>query len=273
MQVIDYENLRAIATKRHEDFLEAKPFAHIVLDDFLLPEAAEALLSEFSDSEKWSHYNHYNERKMGLTNFEAFGERTQAIVRELGSPKFLKFLNTLSGIDNLLADPDLDGGGLHQILPNGYLNIHADFQSHTTNPQWSRQLNLLIYLNKDWEDEWGGSLELWDQEVTAAAQIVKPIFNRCVIFHTTAGSMHGHPAPLQCPEGRSRKSLALYYFKDEQVALKLVPTNYRARPSDSAAKHALVAFDRMLVRGYSFLKRYTPLGDQSISKILKRFSR
>ena len=273
MRIVDYEKLNAIAAERREDFLAAKPFAHIVLDDFLYPEAADALLSEFGMIGKWSHYNHYNERKMGLTNFEAFGDKTQLIVKELGSPQFLEFAERLTGIGNLLADPDLDGGGLHQILPNGYLNVHADFQSHTTNPQWSRQLNLLLYLNKGWEDEWGGSLELWDQKMTAAQQTVKPVFNRCVIFHTTAASMHGHPTPLNCPEGKSRKSLALYYFRDERVPQKLVPTNYRARPSESAAKHMLVAADRTLVRGYSILKRYTPLGDKTVSNILKWFSR
>ena len=273
MRVIDYEKLQEIASSQGEEFLSARPYPHIVLDNFLEPDAAEALLAEFDDSGKWSHYNHYNERKMGLTRFTSFGEQTQEIVQELASPDFLKFLEGLSGVKNLLADPDLDGGGLHQILPKGYLNVHADFQSHTTKPHWSRQLNLLLYLNKNWQDEWGGFLELWDQEMTSAEQMIKPDFNRCVIFPTTVASMHGHPTPLNCPMGASRKSLALYYFRDEHVPQKLVPTNYRARPSDSGPKRVLISVDRLLVRGYSFLKRYTPLGDQSISKVLRQFFR
>mgnify|MGYP001242180111 CR=1 FL=1 len=273
MQIIDYDKLDIIAAERREDFLDAAPYAHIVLDDFLESEAAESLLEEFGDADKWSHYNHYNERKMGLTRFDEFGERTQAIVSELSSPRFLEFLQGMSGIDDLLADPDLDGGGLHQILPSGYLNVHADFQSHTTRPSWSRQLNMLIYLNKDWQDEWGGFLELWAEDMTEAVESVRPDFNRCVIFHTTTASMHGHPTPLACPAGNSRKSLALYYFRDERVVQKLAPTDYRARPVDPVAKHALIAVDRWLVRAYSLLKRHNLLGDRAVSRILKLFSR
>ena len=273
MEIIDYDRLSAIAVAERERFLAGVPFAHIVLDDFLTDEAAEALLEEFDNSEKWSHYNHFNERKMGLTDLNEFGERTQSIIRELSSERFLAFLERLTKFEDLLADPDLDGGGLHQILPKGYLNVHADFQSHTTRKSWSRKLNLLLYLNKDWREEWEGHLELWDDEMQKAVQRVRPDFNRCVIFHTNASSMHGHPTPLACPEGVSRKSLALYYFRDEAVIQKLEPTNYRARPADSTATHALVAADRWLVRSYSFLKRYTPLGDMTVSRILKRFSR
>lgn len=273
MNIIDYEKLERFVTAAAGTFSSAEPFAHIIVDDFLTEEAAEALLGEFGQAEAWSHYNHYNERKMGLTQFEALGEKTKLVVEELSSPAFLKYLQKLSGIEGLLADPDLDGGGLHQIQPGGYLNIHADFQSHTTKPHWSRQLNLLLYLNKDWEDAWDGCLELWDADVTQAVHKVKPIFNRCVIFHTTAASMHGHPTPLKCPEGVSRKSLALYYFRDEGETQRLTPTNYKARPTETAAKHVLVAVDRWLVHGYSFLKRYTPIGDKTVSRILKRFSR
>jgi hypothetical protein len=132
---------------------------------------------------------------------------------------------------------------------------------------------MLIYLNKDWQDEWGGFLELWAEDMTEAVESVRPDFNRCVIFHTTTASMHGHPTPLACPAGNSRKSLALYYFRDERVVQKLAPTDYRARPVDPVAKHALIAVDRWLVRAYSLLKRHNLLGDRAVSRILKLFSR
>ena len=174
--------------------MDAEPFSHIVIDDFLEEEAANALLAEFEQQRDWSHYNHFNERKMGLPEFSALGTRTQAIVHELSSEAFLQYLVDLSGIDGLLADPDLDGGGLHQIERGGYLNVHADFQSHTTRPMWSRQLNLLLYLNNDWQDDWEGDLELWDAEVSRAVKRVKPIFNRCIVFT---------PQPHRCTVTRS----------------------------------------------------------------------
>lgn len=272
MKIIDYDKLNRIAEEMSEAFSSAEPYAHVVIDNFLEPTAARALVEEFDVDDGWTYYNHYNERKMGMTDFDRMGPQTKETITELSSDSFLGILGKLCEIDHLVSDPDLDGGGLHKILPGGFLNVHADFQSHTTRPEWSRQLNLLLYLNDDWQDEWGGNLELWNDEVTEMVVSVKPIFNRCVIFHTTSSSMHGHPDPLACPEGVNRKSLALYYFRDEGIAQKLVPTNYRARPEDSAPKHALVAADRWLLRTYSFLKRYTPLNDATVSKILKRFS-
>ena len=272
MQIVNYEKLEETADSQHAIFTSAKPYPHVILDDFLDSGAVDALLREFDVEDGWTYYNHYNERKMGLTAFDRMGPKTQEIIRELSSPRFLAFLGDLSGIDNLIADPALDGGGLHKILPGGYLNIHADFQSHTTQPEWSRQLNLLLYLNKDWESGWGGNLELWNKDVSEMVRSVEPRFNRCVVFHTTSTSMHGHPTPLACPEGSSRKSLALYYFRDEGKTQSLMPTHYRARPQDSTMKHGLVVADRWVLRAYSFLKRYTPLSDALVSRILKRFS-
>lgn len=133
-------------------------------------------------------------------------------------------------------------------------------------------LNLLLYLNRDWQDEWGGFLELWDADAKHCVQKIKPIFNRCVVFQTSAqASYHGHPTPLACPEDVSRKSLALYYFRDEHKTLHLEPTHYRARPNESLLKHALVAVDRAVLRAYSFLKRHTPINDRLVSRVMKRF--
>lgn len=274
MQILDFERLERQAPALQAAFAAAVPYPHIVLDDFLTPEAAGALLAEFGgEDENWTAYNHYNERKAGLTRFELMGPHTQATIGALHSERFIAWLEQVSGVTGLLSDPDLDGGGLHQIKRGGFLNMHVDFQSHTTRKTWSRQINLLLYLNRDWQDEWEGFLELWDSDVKTRAARIKPIFNRCVLFLTSApGSYHGHPVPLACPEGESRRSLALYYFRDEGSALKLAPTHYRARPEDPWWKHALVAADVAVLRGYSFLKRYTPINDRLISRILRRFS-
>lgn len=274
--IVDYEGLNGRLAADRAVFRRAAPFPHIVIDDFLRPESADDLLAEFGDPPRdgggWNQYTHYNERKSGLTRMAAMGQATRAVIDELSSSEFLAWLTGLSGIEDLLADPDLDGGGLHEIKPGGFLNMHTDFLSHTKRPHWRRQLNLLLYLNKDWQADWQGELELWDDEMKSQSAAIAPVFNRCVIFHTTDKSYHGHPVPLACPEGMTRKSLALYYFSDAGVPLKLKPTHYRAKPEESAVKHALVAVDRWLVRGYSILKRYTPLNDRVMSRLMRRKS-
>jgi hypothetical protein len=190
----------------------------------------------------------------------------------MSSERFLNWLSEISGIEGLLADPDLDGGGLHEMKPGGFLNMHTDFLSHTKRPHWRRELNLLLYVNQDWQEEWEGKLELWDDQMKIKAVEIVPVFNRCVIFRTSEKSYHGNPIALACPKGVTRKSLALYYFRDEGKPLKLQPTHYKARPNEPVLKHALVAIDRWLVRAYSILKRYTPMNDRLLSWLMRRKS-
>jgi hypothetical protein len=96
-------------------------------------------------------------------------------------------------------------------LPGGLLKVHADFNiHHRTN--LDRRLNVIVYLNKDWKEEYGGFFELWNENMSEAVVRLLPLFNRMAIFSTTSTSYHGHPDPLTCPEDRSRKSLALYYY-------------------------------------------------------------
>jgi Rps23 Pro-64 3,4-dihydroxylase Tpa1-like proline 4-hydroxylase len=103
------------------------------------------------------------------------------------------------------------GGGLHQTLPGGMLRVHADFLKH---PHYGldRRMNLLLFLNKDWKPEYGGALELWDENMERLVTQVEPLANRCVIFTTSPTSYHGYTQPITCPQGMSRKSLAAYYY-------------------------------------------------------------
>ena len=274
MQILDLDRLSKDTPKLSMSFANADPYPHIVIDDFLEAGICNALLEEFErplETGGWGHYVHYNERKLGATRLEQMGSRTQEVVRTLSSPEFLEWLENVTGINDLISDPDLDGGGLHKTERGGYLNVHTDFLAHTTHRNWSRQLNLLLYLNQEWDDAYGGALELWDKNLKKRVRAVSPVFNRCVVFHTTTGSYHGHPTPLACPEEMSRKSLALYYFRDEGKPQRLRPTYYRARPGEPFRKHGLVAADRFALRTYSYLKRYAGLGDNTIQRILRRF--
>jgi Rps23 Pro-64 3,4-dihydroxylase Tpa1-like proline 4-hydroxylase len=131
----------------------------------------------------------------------------------LNSNPFVGFLEKITAITGLLADPHLQGGGVHNTRPGGYLKVHADFNKH---PRYGldRRLNLLIYLNEDWQPEYGGDLELWSPDMQSCIHSIAPIAGRCVIFRTSSNSYHGHPHPLTCPPDRSRRSVALYYYSN-----------------------------------------------------------
>jgi len=271
VSTIDIDRLRETAEEGRADFATAAPFPHAVLDGFLRPEAAAALAAEFETLEDWKFFHHVNEKKVAFNDLSRMGPTSRAVIADLHSAAFLDVVEMLTGIDALLADPDLDGAGLQQTKPGGYLNVHTDFLAHTKRSHWSRQINLLLFLNEDWDESYNGWLELWDRNVERCVRRISPIFNRCVIFRTSADSFHGVPAGVACPEGRSRKSLALYYFRDEGRTQTLHPTHYVPVPGDRPLKRTLIRLDRWALHAYSLLKRYTPLSDRIASKLLKYF--
>ncbi|HWB62556.1 MAG TPA: 2OG-Fe(II) oxygenase, partial [Chitinophagales bacterium] len=143
------------------------------------------------------------------------------------------------GIKNLVPDPVFEGGGLHQIKPGGYLKVHADFNKHR-GTGLDRRLNVLIYLNENWDESYGGHFELWDKEMKNCEVKILPLFNRMAMFNTTDFSYHGHPNPLTCPPDRSRRSIALYYYSNGRPASEVtagqehrITTAFVARPEDS----------------------------------------
>jgi Rps23 Pro-64 3,4-dihydroxylase Tpa1-like proline 4-hydroxylase len=197
------------------------------------------------------------------------GPASRAVIAALQAPAFVDVLETLTGVDRLLPDPELDGGGIQQTLPGGFLNVHTDFLSHAKRRHWSRQINLLLFLNRDWPPAYRGTLEFWDADVRRCVRRIEPVFNRCVIFRTGRTSFHGVPSGVACPAGRSRKSLALYYFREEERTCRLTPTRYVPLPQDPPLRRALIGADRLLLHVYSVLKRYTPLTDRAVSRLLK----
>jgi len=271
VSLVDLERLAAVVRAEKDAFAAATPFPHLVIDDLLDPDALRAVVADFEvSSEAWTYWHHVNERKRGLPDRSRMSADTRAVVEALETPAFLGLMEELSGVTGLLADPHLDGGGLHEMLPGGFLNVHTDFLSHTIERTWRRELNLLLFLNEGWVPEHAGWLELWNASMSACERRIEPRFNRCVVFRTSATSFHGVPARIACPAGDSRKSLALYYFRDEGRPLRLRPTHYVPRPEDGALESALIRADRLALRAYSFLKRYTPFGDAIVSKLLRR---
>ena len=257
--VFNARALEALAAEHRESYQKAQPFPHAVIDHFLPEETLHAVLDEFPKPEQldWISFNNYTEKKLASKSETQLGDFTRFLLYQFNSSVFINFLEQLTGIEGLLPDPHFWGGGIHQIEPGGFLKIHADYTRHPVLPL-DRRLNLLVYLNEDWPEEYGGHLELWDKQLTKCDARILPVFNRCVVFNTGARSYHGHPDPVTCPPGRTRKSLALYYF-----------TNGRP-PEEDHIEHGTMFVPRP---GESFKVRIggAPTRSQKIKGVIKRF--
>tara|TARA_E500000178_G_scaffold310011_1_gene324810 strand:- start:321 stop:1199 length:879 start_codon:yes stop_codon:yes gene_type:complete len=198
-----------------ERFTNANPFPFIIIDDFFSKEFLNEVLNQFpnlAEQKKTTNYDNKNEVKFANNQYINFPNSIKKLFDFLNSDFFLNFLQLITNIqEKLIPDFELNGGGLHEIKKGGLLKIHSDFNKHPS-LDLDRRLNVLIYLNKDWKEEYGGHLEFWDKEMTSCREKVLPIFNKMVIFSTTDNSNHGHPDPLNCPDNMSRKSIATYYY-------------------------------------------------------------
>ena len=198
-----------------ERFVNANPFPFIIIDDFFSKEFLNEVLNQFpnlAEQKKTTNYDNKNEVKFANNQYKNFPNNIKKLFDFLNSDFFLNFLQLITNIqEKLIPDFELNGGGLHEIKKGGLLKIHSDFNKHPS-LDLDRRLNVLIYLNKDWKEEYGGHLEFWDKEMTSCREKVLPIFNKMVIFSTTDNSNHGHPDPLNCPNNMSRKSIATYYY-------------------------------------------------------------
>ncbi len=232
----DIKDLKQLGKDKHDEYINAEPFPNIVFDNFFDEGLLSQVLDDFPDLSKKEDvitYNNQNEKKLEAKGEQYFSDATKALVHYLNSQPVLEFLQELTGIKQiLLPDPYFNGGGYHEIKPGGLLKVHADFNKH--DKTWlDRRINLLVYLNKDWDESYGGHFELWDKTMSKSQKKVLPVFNRVAIFSTTDFSYHGHPNPLTCPPDRSRKSLALYYY-----------SNGRPKSEISETPHATLFMNR-----------------------------
>ena len=199
---------------RAPEFQAAQPFRHVVIDGLFNDDFLQQVADEFYpvDDVRWQRFENDKEGKLAISNSEQnLPPLVRTFVRELNAELFLKQIAALTGIEGLIPDPYLGGAGMHCIPRGGKLGIHADFDVHPL-MRIDRRLNLLIYLNKDWQELYGGHLELWDRKMLHCVQRILPVFNRTVLFLTDDFSFHGNPVPLTCPPDRTRNSIAMYYY-------------------------------------------------------------
>lgn len=225
---------REKGTELAGQYAAADPFPSIMIDDFLPTPLADRLLDHFgpktaSDTLNAS-YDRDQERFKSSYHPDVLDDAARTIFYAFNSLPFIRVIENITGIKGLIPDPHFFGAGFHEVKTGGHLSIHADFNHHRL-MNLERRINVLIYLNKDWREDYGGQIELWDTGMTRLVQSHVPAFNRCVIFNTTSESMHGNPRPVAHPDGVSRKSIALYYYTATWNAVKRShTTQFRRRP-------------------------------------------
>lgn len=226
--IFDPEALLPLAARKAADFRTANPYPHLVMEDFLIADHAEELHRVFpgpDDRMAWDRFGaHGYEVKLGSSDEQAFPAPLRQAMHDLNSGPFIRFLEALTGIEHLLPDPHLRGGGIHLSRPGDHLGIHADFNWHD-GLEAHRRLNLLVYLNPDWQPGFGGELELWDTTGTELRRRIEPIFNRAVLFTTRSDTFHGHPVPWSAPAGIHRRSIAMYYYTTQRPDDEIRPAH------------------------------------------------
>jgi hypothetical protein len=211
-------------------FRTAVPFRHIAIDDFLDHDIAARMLADFPSFEDRYALNEMGEVggkavRMDVGNLPGAYRQLDAYLQ---TREFLDFVSHVTGIPDLLYDPDYIGGGTHENRDGQGLDQHVDFNFHP-GTNWHRRLNLIVYLNPEWELDWGGNLQLqadpWNGDTRGPT--IAPLFNRAVVFETTERSWHGFSS-IHLPaerKGLSRKSFAIYLYTKERPSAETAPSH------------------------------------------------
>jgi len=206
--IIDFERMEGAIGELAANYGKASPFPSIAIDDVLRIDPVE--VASFPDLD-WEHWNklgdRYQHQKFSCNDLSVIPEPFAQIIHESASPRFLRILEAMTGIEKLIPDPYLAGGGLHLSGPGGTLAPHTDFHIYRALDIY-RQINVIVYLNEGWEEGDGGSLTLYDGE--QAVKAIVPAFGRMAVFTTNDKSVHGFPVPVA--DGKWRRSIALYYY-------------------------------------------------------------
>lgn len=213
----------------HKDFLKARPFPFVVIDNFLdstfLKDVEEEIrtMDENNWYDKSTNFSHINNeqdsdvqsKKMALNIRNQIPKKSNLVIELFESNEMIHFIEQITGISELQSDESLLGGGIHRTKTNGHLSIHADFNLHPTTKK-HRRINVLLYLNSKWSTGYNGELELWSKDMMKCEHKIEPLFNRLVIFKITDDAFHGHPELWSPPLDYPRLSFAFYYYTEDR---------------------------------------------------------
>lgn len=215
-------------------YLTSKPFPFVIIDNFLNNDVAEIILSEFPNQsdERWLKYCNALEYKYVMDNLDHMGPETFNLFYAYCHDKIIEKIRTITDIPNLEYDPYLHGAGLHYHPRGGHLAMHLDYGIHPFSKK-ERRVNIIMFLNKDWIEEYGGHLEIWSNGLKKLEHKVTPVFNRAILFRTSDESWHGVPDKILCPIGTGRKSIAIYYVSQaRENATPRYKASFVQRPTE-----------------------------------------
>lgn len=240
--------------KLHRQFSTAIPCRHLVLDDFLDQEIADQLYENFPPMESLNvKRKSLNENKAEDYHFERWHPAFSKLRESVNSDKFYQWMRQVTGIEGLVTTRDSLGSGVHQGADGSYVDVHVDVNMNPEAGLW-RRVNLLIYLNKQWKDEYGGHLELWDKDMKEKHHHIAPNHNRAVIFYTDDNSPHGY-SKINVPEGETRKSFYTYFYTEIGEGFKYRDSKFRSRPDESLGKKVITGVkEEVKVRAKQMLK-------------------
>lgn len=247
MSHIDHAQLNALKPQARQRFLDAQPYPHLVIDGFLSPESYEAVLAALPaprENERSSDYM-FARNKFENPIFDEAAPVLAELRNELVGEAFVEFLRAVYD-KQVFVDEAFVGGGLHQGGPGSFLDMHADFSRHPVHRDWVRELNILLYLNHNYEEAWGGHLEMCHADSGATGRVA-PVGNRMVIMLTKAHTLHGYKA-ISFPPGRQRTSIASYAYTVDHDFEKTPERSTLWRPQEAGiAKQALARIAPTLV--------------------------
>lgn len=225
-------------SKMKKSIADAPGFPHFCVDGFLDERFAQEVHDAFPSFEEamglGKTFTAVNEKKkVQITDSSKFAPAVLKLHELLASREFVDAMSEMSGIPNLIADPNLVGGGIHETNSGGHLDVHVDF-NYNPKTKLHRRLNILVYFNKDWPESYGGYLDLWDKDVKNCVGRFAPLFNRAAGFVTSEISWHG-VTPITCPPDKMRRSFAVYYYTKEAPEGwdgEVHSTIFKARPTE-----------------------------------------
>ena len=209
----DAASMQGLGEELAEAHAAAAPFPHTVIDNFLPPEIIAYCNANFPKKPGLGGLSFDRDQERYKSSFQpdTLDPKLRSLFYTFNSLPFIRVIENITGIKGLIPDPYFAGAGFHEITTGGHLSVHIDFNHHKRMGV-ERRVNMLIYLNDDWQDEYGGQLEFWNKDMSECVQSIVPLANRMAMFTLSNTSYHGNPNPVAHPDGKTRRSIALYYY-------------------------------------------------------------